>query len=103
MPHLTANETTAALSIARIKLGAAVRDLECILREHVLAIAQQAVSDGATYEKFLAACVANARNARAEASGGAGDVGNIVDAVTRAAWLDAGADLQMKFLFLKGE
>lgn len=103
MTTLTTNETAAAVSIARTKLGAAVSDLYCILHEHVLAIAQQAVSDGATYEKFLAACVANARNARAEASGGAGDASNIVETLTRAAWLDAGADLQIKFLFLKGQ
>ena len=97
----TIQEANAAVLAARIALRNARIQLDAAMNQLVMATAKEAAAYGLTHDKFVAACVANARCNRAQCSGGADHAENVIEAATRQAWLNAAEDIHLFSLFHK--
>lgn len=77
------------------------RQLVWALDQEVAALANEAAANGVPATKFIAACVTNARNKAATWSGGAHSKDNVIEALTREAWLNIADDAATPSIFNK--
>lgn len=97
-----ATRSTGARIIAQEAFAAAHRQLVWALNQETAALAKEAAANGVSYDQFIANAISTARSKAATWSGGAHSHHNVIEAVTREAWLDFAADCRTPFIFKQG-
>ena len=96
-------EAIGARNEAQQALATALRKFRDATQAEVTATAKDAAERGVPYQKFLQACIANARSNCATWSGGPQATPNVIEAITAHCWLEAAHDIHISFFFKEAQ
>ena len=97
-----ARAAAATREVAQEAFVAAYRQLVWTLNQETAALAKKAAANGVSYNHFISGAISTARSRGATWSGGAHHHCNVIEALTREAWLDIANDWRTSSLFKQG-
>ena len=97
-----ATRATDARGTAQEAFVSAYHQLVWTLNQETAALAKEAAANGVSYDQFISGAINTARSRGATWSGGAHHHCNVIEALTREAWLDIANDYRTPSLFKQG-